>query len=166
MRVQWVRCTGSLNKLWRNKTELIFLIVFLITLIIILFVNSNFFGVAYYNESELLGPFSKYPLIVTIQFSLPLVFMLTFLKHRRASLRLLLIPFILLIIVKYLNSAFKKKSFNKIFAFEVLEHLPSVYKILGEIRNVLRKEGSLITLQSYYSDVYAVLRHELNSPCA
>jgi ubiquinone/menaquinone biosynthesis C-methylase UbiE len=56
---------------------------------------------------------------------------------------------------------FKGESFNKVFAFEVLEHLSSPFNSLREIWRLLKKGGMLIAYQQHYADVYALLWHKI-----
>jgi ubiquinone/menaquinone biosynthesis C-methylase UbiE len=57
--------------------------------------------------------------------------------------------------------AFRGKFFDKVFAFEVLEHLPSPLNTLREVWRLLKKEGMLIAYQQHYADVYALLWHKI-----
>ena len=56
---------------------------------------------------------------------------------------------------------FRNRSFTKIFAFAVLEHLPKVEVALEEICECLRPGGKLITLQSYRLDEYQDMWHRM-----
>jgi hypothetical protein len=76
--------------------------IFLIILITILVINVNLLQITYYSEFDMLGPLSIYPAIILAQLILPIIFVVILLKQRTASLTILLIPFILLIFVKYL----------------------------------------------------------------
>jgi ubiquinone/menaquinone biosynthesis C-methylase UbiE len=57
------------------------------------------------------------------------------------------------------NLPIRDECLDKIFAFEVLEHLPNPQKSLIEIYRVLRSKGLLVMLQQYRLDDYAVIWH-------
>jgi len=52
------------------------------------------------------------------------------------------------------NLPLRDESFTKVFAFEVLEHLPDPKKALVEIRRILTKAGFVVMLQQYRLDDY------------
>jgi len=56
---------------------------------------------------------------------------------------------------------FKEKTFDKVFAFEVIEHLPCAQCALMEIQRVMKAGGYLILHQQYMADFYAILWHRL-----
>ena len=57
------------------------------------------------------------------------------------------------------NLPLRDECLDKIFAFEVLEHLPNPQKALIEIYRVLKPRGLLVMLQQYRLDDYAVIWH-------
>lgn len=56
---------------------------------------------------------------------------------------------------------FKISSFDKVFAFGVLEHVPNPFSALNEIARCLRKQGKLTMLQTYRLDKYQMMFHKL-----
>ena len=56
---------------------------------------------------------------------------------------------------------FRNTSFDKVFAFGVLEHLPNPERALNEIRRCLGDEGKLSMLQTYRLDHYQIIWHRL-----
>ena len=56
---------------------------------------------------------------------------------------------------------FRSEAFDKIFAFEVLEHLPHPINTIKEVWRLLRGQGTLVTYQQYYGDIYMLLWHRL-----
>jgi len=88
----------------KKRNKIVLIVSFLMVLVVILITNTSFLKITYYDEYDMFGPLSKSPLVTLVQFSLPILFMAVLWKYREVSPIILLIPFTLLVIIKYVST--------------------------------------------------------------